>query len=316
MRKDIRITHYALRISSMQKLVECIPNFSEGRRQEVIDHVAAAARGVAGVRLLDVSSNPDHNRTVLTFVGPPEAVADAAFASTAEAVRLINMEEHTGEHPRIGAMDVVPFVPLTGMTMDEAVQLANQTGKRIADELRVPVYLYSAAATTPARKRLPDVRQGQYEGLKESISTPERKPDYGEPKMHPTAGATAVGARPPLIAFNVNLGTTNLAIAKSIGKALRESSGGLMNVQAMGVDLAAQGMVQVSMNLLDYTKTPIHRAYEMVRVEAERYGVPVVGSEIVGLVPLDALVGAADFYLRLTDFSRSQVLEARLLEEG
>ena len=300
----------------MQKLIECIPNFSEGRRQEVIEQVAAAVRGVQGVRLLDVSSNPDHNRTVLTFVGPPEAVAEAAFAATAEAVRLIDMNEHTGEHPRIGAMDVVPFVPLTGASMEDAIALANKTGKRIADELGVPVYLYSAAATTPARKRLPDVRQGQYEGLKESITSPDRKPDYGEARMHPTAGATAVGARPPLIAFNVNLGTTNLAIARNIAKALRESSGGLVNVQAMGVDLAAQGMAQVSMNLLDYTRTPIHRAYELVRVEAERYGVPVVGSEIVGLVPLDALVGAADFYLRLTGFSRGQVLEARLLEES
>jgi glutamate formiminotransferase len=299
----------------MQKLVECVPNFSEGRRQEVIDQIADAVRQVKGVRLLDVSSNPDHNRTVLTFVGPPEAVAEAAFAATAEAVKLIDMEQHRGEHPRIGAMDVVPFIPISGMTMEDAVALANQVGRRIANELGVPVYLYSAAATTPTRKRLPDVRQGQYEGLKESIATEERKPDYGRPQMHPTAGATAVGARPPLIAFNVNLGTTDLKIAKNIAKGLRESSGGLVNVQAMGVDLAEQGMVQVSMNLLDYTHTPIHRAYELVRVEAERYGVPVVGSEIVGLIPLDVLVGAADFYLRLTDFSRNQVLEARLLEE-
>src|SRR5919199_2957647 len=247
----------------MQKLIECIPNFSEGRRQEVIEQVAAAVRGVQGVRLLDVSSNPDHNRTVLTFVGPPEAVAEAAFAATAEAVRLINMNEHAGEHPRIGAMDVVPFVPLTGASMEDAVTLANKTGKRIADELGVPVYLYSAAASTPARKRLPDVRKGEYEGLKQSISTPERHPDYGEPAMHTTAGAIAVGARPPLIAFNVNLGTNKLPIAKAIAKGLRESSGGLVNVQALGVDLAEQGLVQVSMNLLDYTKTPIHRAYEL-----------------------------------------------------
>lgn len=299
----------------MQKLVECIPNFSEGRREEVIDQVAGAVRAVEGVRLLDISSNPDHNRTVLTFVGAPEGVAEAAFAATAQAVKLIDMNKHKGEHPRIGAMDVVPFVPLTGMTMEEAVALANSVGKRIADKLSVPVYLYSAAATTAARKRLPDVRKGEYEGLKESIEAPERKPDYGEAKIHPTAGATAVGARPPLIAFNVNLGTTNLNIAKNIARGLRESSGGLMNVQAMGVDLAEQGLVQVSMNLLDYTKTPIHRAYELVRVEADRHGVPIVGSEIVGLVPLDALIGAADFYLRLTGFGRSQVLEARLLEE-
>jgi len=299
----------------MQKLIECVPNFSEGKRQDVIEAIAATVRSVEGVRLLDVSSNPDHNRTVLTFVGPPDKVAEAAFACTAEAVKLIDMEQQKGEHPRIGAMDVVPFVPVTGITLEEAVELAKKVGERIANELNVPVYLYAAAATTPARKRLPDVRQGQYEGLKESITTPERKPDFGEAKMHPTAGATAVGARPPLIAFNVNLGTTNLQIAKDIAKGLRESSGGLMNVQAMGVDLAAQEMVQVSMNLLDYTKTPIHRAYELVRVEAARYGVPVVGSEIIGLLPLDALIDAADFYLRLTDFTRSQVLEARLLED-
>ena len=299
----------------MQKLIECVPNFSEGKRQDVIEAIAATVRSVEGVRLLDVSSNPDHNRTVLTFVGPPDKVAEAAFACTAEAVKLIDMEQQKGEHPRIGAMDVVPFVPVTGITLEEAVELAKRVGERIANELNVPVYLYAAAATTPARKRLPDVRQGQYEGLKESITTPERKPDFGEAKMHPTAGATAVGARPPLIAFNVNLGTTNLQIAKDIAKGLRESSGGLINVQAMGVDLAAQEMVQVSMNLLDYTKTPIHRAYELVRVEAARYGVPVVGSEIIGLLPLDALIDAADFYLRLTDFTRSQVLEARLLED-
>jgi glutamate formiminotransferase / 5-formyltetrahydrofolate cyclo-ligase len=299
----------------MQQLLQCIPNFSEGRRKEVIEQIAGAVRNVEGVRLLDVAPNADHNRTVLTFVGPPEAVAEAAFAATSEAVKLINMEEQKGEHPRIGAMDVVPFVPISGMTMDDAVAIANRVGKRIAEELSVPVYLYSMAATTPARKRLPDVRQGQYEGLKEAIARPERKPDYGEPKMHPTAGATAVGARPPLIAFNVNLGTANLQIAKTIAKGIRESSGGLMNVQALGVDLAEQGIVQVSMNLIDYTRTPIHRAYELVRVEAERHGVPVVGSEIVGLLPLDALIGAADFYLRLTDFKRAQVLEARLLEE-
>jgi glutamate formiminotransferase len=299
----------------MQQLVECIPNFSEGRRDDVIQAVADAVRGVPGVRLLDVSSNADHNRTVLTFVGVPEQVAEAAFRATAKAVELIDMNKHKGEHPRIGAMDVVPFVPVSGMTMDDAVALAQQVGKRIAEQLMVPVYLYANAAATPARKRLPDVRQGQYEGLKEAIVLPERRPDFGEPKMHPTAGATAVGARPPLIAFNVNLGTNNLQIAKTIGKALRESSGGLVNVQAMGVDLAEQGIVQVSMNLLDYTRTPIHRAYEMVRSEASRYGVPVVASEIIGLVPLDALLGAADFYLRLTGFTRKQVLEARLLED-
>ncbi len=300
----------------MQKIVECVPNFSEGRSQEVIEKIAGTVRSIPRVRLLDIASNPDHNRTVLTFVGPPEPVAEAAFQATAAAVELIDMEKQKGEHPRMGAMDVVPFIPISGMSMEEAIDIAKSTGSRIASELHVPVFLYAAAAATPARKRLPDVRQGQYEGLKESISTPERKPDYGEARMHPSAGATAVGARPPLIAFNVNLGTTNLAIAKSIARGLRESSGGLVNVQALGVDLAAEGLVQVSMNLLDYTKTPIHRAFELVRVEAERHGVPVVASEIVGLLPLDALISAADFYLRLKEFSRNQVLEARLLEEG
>jgi glutamate formiminotransferase len=298
----------------MQKLLQCVPNFSEGQRADVIEQIADAVRAVEDVRLLGVSPNGDHNRTVLTFVGPPDAVAEAAFQSTSKAVELIDMRTQKGEHPRIGAMDVVPFVPISGMTMADAVEVANAVGKRIADELGVPVYLYAAAATTPALKRLPDVRQGQYEGLQESISLPERKPDFGEAKMHPTAGAMAVGARPPLIAFNVNLGTTNLSIAKNIAKGLRESSGGLMNVQALGVDLAEQNIVQVSMNLLDYTRTPVHRAYELVRIEAERYGVAVVGSEIVGLVPLDALLGAVDFYLRLSDFTRDQVLEARLLE--
>lgn len=300
----------------MQPLVECIPNFSEGQRPEVIEAIVAVVRDRPGVRLLDVDPNPDHNRTVVTFVGNPNAVAAAAFDLTRAAVERLNLEEHRGEHPRIGAMDVVPFVPISGVTMEDCVQLARYVGARIAAELGVPVYLYANAATTPARKRLPDVRKGQYEGLKTAITAdPTRTPDFGLPRLHPTAGATAVGARPPLIAFNINLGTRNLEIAKTIGKGIRESSGGLVNVQAMGVDLAAQGLVQVSMNLLDYTRTPIHRAFELVRAEAERYGVPIVGSEIVGLVPVDALLGAADFYLRLTAFRREQVLELRLLEE-
>ncbi len=296
----------------MRKLIECIPNFSEGRRQDVIDQVAAAVRGVAGVRLLDVSPNRDHNRTVVTFVGEPEAVAEAAFASTQEAVRLIDMNKHKGEHPRMGAMDVVPFVPVAGVTMDDAVALANSVGKRIAGELEVPVYLYAAAATTPTRKRLPDIRQGQYEGLQEAITRPERKPDFGQPKMHPTSGATAVGARPPLIAFNVNLGTTHLQIAKNIAKGLRESSGGLVNVQAMGVDLAAEGLVQVSMNLTRFERTELHHAFEAVRREAERLGVEVLASEVVGLVPQAALDRAASHFLRLENYSADLVLENRI----
>lgn len=299
----------------MQKLVECVPNFSEGRRPEVIRSIVSALDGLPGVRLLDVESNPDHNRSVVTFVGEPQAVADAAFRLTEAAVAQLDMEEHVGEHPRIGAMDVVPFVPISGVTMDDCVALAQQLGRRIGEELGVPVYLYANAASTPARRRLPDVRQGQYAGLKTTISTLERKPDFGPARMHPTAGAVAVGARPPLIAFNINLATQNLSIAREIAKGVRESSGGLVNVQAMGVDLAAQGIVQVSMNLLDYTRTPIHRAFEMIRAEAEQRGVLISGSEIVGLVPVDALLEAADFYLRLSEFRREQVLELRLLDE-
>ena len=298
----------------MQQLVECVPNFSEGRRPEVIRQIVSALADVPGIRLLDAESNADHNRSVVTFVGEPAATAEGAFRLTAAAVRLLNMEEHEGEHPRIGAMDVIPFVPISGVTMDDCVVLARQTGHRIAEELGVPVYLYAHAATTPARRRLPDVRQGQYAGLKTSIALPERRPDFGPARMHPTAGATAVGARPPLIAFNINLATHNLAVAREIARSVRESSGGLVNVQAMGVDLAEHGQVQVSMNLLDYTRTPIHRAFELVRLEAAHHGVLIAGSEVVGLMPVDALIDAARFYLHLDTFRREQTLELRLLE--
>lgn len=299
----------------MQKIVECVPNFSEGRRPEVIREIVDSIAQVPGIRLLDVESNADHNRSVVTFVGEPQATAEAAFRLTQAAVGALNMEEHQGEHPRIGAMDVIPFVPISGVGMDECVALARQVGTRIAEELEVPVYLYAQAAATLARRRLPDVRQGQYEGLKRSITRPERAPDFGPARMHPTAGATAVGARPPLIAFNINLATRNMHIAREIAKGVRESSGGLVNVQAMGVDLAEQGMVQVSMNLLDYTRTPIYRAFELVRLEAERHGAVIAGSEVVGLIPVDALIDATRFYLRLDGFRREQTLELRLLDE-
>ena len=298
----------------MQKLVECVPNFSEGRRPEVIRQIVGALADLPDIRLLDVESNADHNRSVVTFVGEPAAVGEAAFRLTQAAVALLDMEQHSGEHPRIGAMDVIPFVPISGVTMDECVALARHVAERIGNELAVPVYLYAHAATTPARRRLPDVRQGQYAGLKTAISRPERQPDFGPPRMHPTAGATAVGARPPLIAFNINLATQDIRIAREIAKGVRESSGGLVNVQAMGVDLAEQGIVQVSMNLLDYTRTPIHRAFELVRLEAERHGTGIVGSEVIGLIPVDALLDVSRFYLRLTDFRREQTLELRLLE--
>jgi len=298
----------------MIRLVACVPNFSEGRRVEVVEAIAGEVRRVPGVALLDVSWDPSHNRCVLTFVGEPEAVKQAALAASAKAVDLINMEEHRGVHPRIGAVDVIPFVPLAGVTMDDCVALAQDLGRELWEKLGLPVYLYAEAAQRPERRRLPEIRRGEYEGLKEALSRPERWPDIGEPRLHPTAGATAVGARKPLIAFNVYLRTGDVEVARSIARAVRESSGGLVNVQARGVPIEHRGMVQVTMNLLDHVRTPLPRVFEMVRMEAARYGTEVVESEVVGLVPLDALVEVARHYLRLHRFSREKVLEARLLE--
>ncbi|MEW6307428.1 MAG: glutamate formimidoyltransferase [Bacillota bacterium] len=295
----------------MAALVECVPNFSEGRRPEVIAELAAAVGG-SGVTLLDQTSDADHNRTVLTFAGTPEGVLAAAFRAAQAAVRLIDMNRHSGAHPRIGAVDVIPFVPLAGTSMADCVELAKDLGGRIARELGVPVLLYGEAATHPRRKELAFLRQGEYEALVDTLAMPDRGPDFGPSAPHATAGAVAVGARAPLVAFNVNLGTADLKLANAIAKAVRAGSGGFVNVRAKGVLLAARGQVQVSMNLVDTKSTPIHRAFELVRLEAERYGVPVVGSELIGLVPMAALVQAASHYLRLERFSADQVLEARL----
>ncbi len=296
------------------KLVECVPNFSEGRRIEVVREIVAAVEEVPGVRVLDVSSDPDHNRSVLTFIGEPAAVKDGAYRAIARAAELINMEEHRGEHPRIGATDVVPFVPVRGVTMEECVALARDLGREVAASLGIPVYLYEEAATRPDRRNLADIRRGEYEGLKREIHLPERRPDFGEPVMHPTAGATAIGARRFLIAYNINLGTPDVAVARKIARVVRASSGGLMHVKALGVKLSGRNIAQVSMNLTDFEKTPIHVAFNLVKAEADRYGVPIVGSEIVGLVPMDALLTAAEHYLRIERFSRRQVLEARIWE--
>lgn len=295
------------------KLVECVPNISEGRRAEVISAVVDAVRATEGVRLLNVQSDESHNRSVITFAGPPERAGEAAFALCARAVEVINMNEHRGEHPRLGAVDVVPFVPIANMTMPEAVGLARMLGARLWDALRVPVYFYAEAATRSQRVRLPDIRKGEYEGLKDKMTGPDWAPDVGEARPHPTAGATVVGARRPLIAYNINLHTAAVDVAKQIARAVRESSGGLLNVQAMGV-AAATGQAQVSLNLLDHAATPISRVFELVRREAERFGVEVAESEIVGLVPLDAVVDVARHYLRLRGFDREQILEARLME--
>lgn len=292
------------------KLVECIPNFSEGRRPEVVDAIVAAIQSIEGVRLLDRSSDSDHNRSVITFVGTPEAVVEAAFAGIREAAQRINLDAHQGAHPRIGAADVVPFVPLSGVTLEDCVLLARQLGRRVGDELGIPVYLYEAAATRPDRVNLENIRRGEYEALKESIaSDPNRAPDYGPARLS-SAGATVIGARAPLIAFNVYLTTDDVSIARKIAAAVRHSSGGFHHVKGLG--LLVDGRAQVSMNLTDYTRTPIARVVETIRREAQRYGVAIHHSELVGLIPQAALVEAARWYLQLDQFSPDQVLETRL----
>ena len=296
----------------MGKLVECVPNFSEGRRPEVIAAIIGEVTKVAGVTLLNVNSDASHNRTVVTFVGEPQAAKAAAFNACAKAAELIDMEQHQGEHPRIGATDVIPFIPVSDVTMEECVELANELGRDIAEKLGIPVYLYEAAAKTPARVKLPDVRKGEYEGLKTAISTPERTPDFGPARMHPTAGATVVGARQFLIAYNINLSTSDVTIAKKIANNIREVKGGYKYCRAMGVMIEERNMAQVTINMVDYTGTPLHRVFETVKSEAARYGVSIIGSEIVGMVPLQALVDTADFYLRLEGFDRKQVLEENL----
>lgn len=295
----------------MAKIVECIPNISEGRRLDIVEEIVDEIKKVPGVILLDYSSNPDHNRTVITFIGDPAGVSEAAWRLIAKAAEKIDMAKHTGGHPRMGATDVVPFVPVQGVSMEECVDLAKTLGERVGNELKIPVYLYEKAATRPERRNLADVRRGQYEGLKERITTPEGQPDYG-PSILGKAGATAIGARPPLVAFNVNLGTNNMAIAKAIAKGIRGSSGGFVNVKALGVELTEEGIVQVSMNMVDTQGTPLYRALEFIKTEAAHYGVPVIGSEIVGLVPLQPMLDVAEYYLHLKGFTPEQILEKRV----
>lgn len=296
------------------ELVQCVPNVSEGRDEAVIDAIVATLDD-HDVEVLDVSADADHNRTDVTFVGAPEAVLTAALDFATAAVDRIDMTEHEGEHPRMGAVDVVPFVPVRGVTMDDCVDLAREFARRFAEATEVPTYLYEAAATRPDRENLADVRRGEFEGLREAIgSDPDRAPDFGPERIHPTAGATAVGARFFLIAFNVNLDTDDLEVADEIARAVRHSSGGYRHVKAMGFEIAERGLVQVSMNMTDYRRTPLFRVFETIRDEAARYGVEVVGSEIVGPVPVDPLVEAAKHYLRLEAFDRDQILETRLLE--
>lgn len=296
----------------MAELVECIPNFSEARRPEVIDEIAAVITSVPGAQLLHRSSDLDHNRTVLTFAGPPQAVEEAAFGAIKRAAQLINLDEHSGAHPRIGATDVVPFVPLSGVSMEACAAMARRLGQRVGDELQIPVYLYERAATRPERADLENIRRGQYEGLKAEIeSNADRLPDFGPARLG-TAGATVIGARDPLIAFNVYLTTDDVEVAKKIAKTIRNSSGGLRFVKALG--LLVEGRAQVSINFTNYRGSPLARVVELVRREAARLGAGVHHTELVGLIPQEALLDAAVWYLQLDDFNVEQVLESRIYQ--
>ena len=294
------------------KLIECVPNFSEGRRPEVVAAIRDAIAGVAGVHVLDTSADASHNRCVITFVAPIDVVADAAFAGIAEAHRRIDLTSHSGEHPRMGAADVVPFIPLEGATMEDCIALARGLGERVGRELKIPVFLYERAATRPDRENLADVRRGEFEGLRDQIgSTPQRTPDYGPSAVHPTAGAVAIGARPFLVAFNVYLGpASNLALAKEVAKAVRGSGGGLRYVKGLGFEV--DGQAQVSMNLVDTEQTPLHQAYDLVKLEAEARGMTPTWSELVGLVPEHALFDVAARHIRLRNFSTDMVLERKV----
>jgi glutamate formiminotransferase len=295
------------------RLIECVPNVSEGRRGDAIDRMADAIRAVEGARLLDRTSDVDHNRSVFTFAGPPEAVEAAAHALVDAALREIDLRTHTGEHPRIGAVDVVPFVPLAGTTMDECVEIAHRFGRAVAERHDLPVYFYAKAAARPERMRLPDIRKPQFEGLAELIAT-THVPDAGPSRVHPSAGAMVTGARPPLIAFNIELDTTNVKLAKRIAKEIRESSGGLPAVQALGFELTDPPRAQVSMNLLDTTVTSLGRVWDEVERRASAEGVRILRGELIGLMPLDAALQATAGALRLEGFTRERIIEAHFIE--
>jgi len=298
----------------MNKIIECVPNFSEGRDLEKIERIANVFRAKENVKLLDYSNDKDHNRMVVTVIGEPEAIKNSIIEAVGIAVEIIDLTKHEGQHPRLGAVDVIPFIPIKGVTLDEADALAKEVGKTLAEKYSLPVYFYEKSASAEYRQNLAAIRKGEFEGLPEKMKLPEWKPDLGPEKPHPTAGASVVGARMPLIAFNVNLNTTRFEIADKIAKKVRFIGGGLRFCKAMGVDLKDQGLMQVSMNLTDYTKTGIYQAVEMIRFEAQRYGVSVAGCELIGLVPLQAVVDTASYYLGLEGFSMKQILETHLME--
>lgn len=298
----------------MKKIIECVPNFSEGRDLDKIEKIVNPFRGKDGVKLLDYQRDEDYNRLVVTTVGEPSALSAAVIEAMGVATGIIDMREHKGQHPRMGATDVVPFIPVRNVTMAQAIDISKAVAKEVSEKYNLPVFLYEESATHPDRKNLANIRKGQFEKMAEKIKLPEWKPDSGPGEIHPTAGATAVGARMPLVAYNVNLNTGDLNIADQIAKKVRHLSGGLRYCKGIGVELKERGIVQVSMNMTDYTKTALYRAFELVRIEAKRYGVNVSGSEIVGLVPMEALIDTAEYYLGLENFSMKQVLESAIME--
>jgi len=295
------------------RLLECVPNISEGRDQRKIASIAEEVKKHKGIKLLDVSSDRDHHRSVYTFIGEPKAVKDAAFSLALKAIDLIDMRQHRGGHPRLGAVDVIPFIPIQGVRMEEAVQVAHELGKELGKK-GIPIFFYEEAATCPERRELPSIRKGEYEGLMEKLNDPKWKPDEGPESFNPKSGATVVGARFPLVAYNVNLRTGDLAIAKEIARKVRFKDGGFPHVRAMGVDLKEKGMVQVSMNLTNYQETNIPKVYEFIKEEALKRGIEIEGSEIVGLIPLSVLEGIAQYYIKCPQFSIRQVIEQRILE--
>ncbi len=296
----------------MEKIIECVPNFSEGRDLIKLEKILDVFRGRRGVKLLDYSSDEDHNRTVVTLVGEPDVLGEVMIEAIEMAVSLIDLTHHEGQHPRMGAVDVIPFIPIKNVTVQEADELAKHVAKVASEKCALPFFLYEKSATAQHRENLANIRKGQFEGMAEKMKDDMWKPDFGPETIHPTAGVTAIGARMPLVAFNVNLATNNLEIASKIAKKVRHISGGFRYVKALGIELEDRGIVQVSMNLTDYSKTAIYLVFETIKMEAARYGINVVGSEIIGLVPMQAIVDTADYYLRLENFSINQVLETRL----
>jgi glutamate formiminotransferase len=301
-------------MAGMKKILECVPNFSEGRDLKKIEKIIEPFRGRDGVKLLDYQNDEDHNRSVVTVVGEPQRLETAVIESMGVAIDVIDMRAHTGQHPRMGAIDVVPFIPVKDITMDEAIEVSRAIAQKVADTYNLPIFLYEKSAKKTERQNLAVIRKGQFEGMPEKIKQPQWAPDYGPAQIHPTAGVTAIGARMPLVAFNVNLNTRHIDIANQIAKKVRHISGGLRYCKGIGIELKDRGIVQVSLNMTDYTQTALYRVFELIRIEAQRYGVNVIGSEIIGLVPMEALIDCAAYYLGLEDFTMAQVLEARIWE--